>query len=119
MACLILWCCQESYLDLGQEPCFRNRGFLGQIIAHMEQYSGCYIYLSALAAMVAGLLMKKKWPHVIGILQYWAAWLPFLLVGPLGFSGSKLHTFNSSAYPAATWGVNLIRSKTLKKCLWV
>ncbi|HHU33069.1 MAG TPA: ECF transporter S component [Clostridia bacterium] len=93
-------------------------GFLGQIIAPHGAVFGVVTFICpALAAMVAGLLMKKKWPHVIGIFAILGlAWFAF----PLGRTAWFQPVVNYTpsillAYPAATWGVNLIRSQDFKK----
>jgi uncharacterized membrane protein len=93
-------------------------GFLGQLLAPHGAVFGVVTFVCpTIAALTAGLLMKRKWPYVIGIFALLGlAWYGF----PLGRSAWFQPLVNYTpaiilAYPAATWGVNLIRSQDFKK----
>lgn len=93
-------------------------GFIGQLLAPQSAVFGVITFVCpTIAALIAGLLMKRKWAYVIGIFVILTI-LWFLL--PLGRDAWFVPAVNIGItliliVPAATWGVNQISSKDPKK----
>lgn len=93
-------------------------GFLGQLLApHAAVFGVVTFVCPTLAALTAGLLLKRKWVYVLGIFAVLTVlWYLF----PLGRSAWFQPLVNYPLaviliYPAAIWGFKLLSSLDYKK----